>query len=159
MPLDYYAGGLRQYDPKRPCLAAESGVPPHLGSPFQFVLQHTEELCEFIRLELSSVEIQWTSLSDPERVQRIATIVGVAVGRFIHVHPFLNGNGRMSRVLWTVLLARLQLPRQLSIVRRPGPPYDTVMSEAMQGNYGPAVAMVLRALNDGPRPPAALPAP
>jgi fido (protein-threonine AMPylation protein) len=158
-PLDYYAGGLRQVDPRRPCLAQNVGVQPYMGSHFHHVLLDTEQLCEFIVRELSTLEVQWSGLADADRIRGIATIVGVAIGRFIHIHPFMNGNGRMSRVLWTVLLARLQLPRHLSIVKRPPPPYDQVMAEAMQGNYGPAVALVLQALNNGPVPPTKLPAP
>lgn len=81
------------------------------------------------------------------------SVLGVSVGAFVRIHPFVNGNGRTSRLLWTTLLGRFGLPPQLSVLRRPGPPYPHVMAAAMDQDYGPAVVMVLRALAQGPMPP------
>lgn len=159
VPLDYYAGGFRQDDPRRPCLACNVAVGGAKGFDYRVVLGAVEELCGFVAQELGHLELGWQALRLDERQQRIATVVGVAIGRFVHIHPFRNGNGRISRMFWTVLLARLGLPRQLSVLRRPGPPYGNVMEAAMAGNYAPAVAMVLRALAAGPMPPPTLPAP
>ncbi|MGH7285112.1 MAG: Fic family protein [Polyangiaceae bacterium] len=159
VPLDYYAGSFRQHDEKRPCLGIDVGVAGVAGFSFVLVLDAMNHLCRFIETQLASLELRWTELEGEKRMQRLAQIVGVAVGRFIHVHPFINGNGRLSRLLWSVLLARLGLPAKLSVIRRPGPPYDEVMAFAMRGDYGPAVELVLRALSEGPMPPSQLPLP
>jgi hypothetical protein len=109
-----------------------------------------DELCTRYRCELAALEFSWPELAPADQVQRVATIIGCAIGAFILIHPFLNGNGRMSRLLWRVLLYRMGLPDGVSVIRRPGPPYDAVMGEAMNGNFGPAVLMVLNAIAGAP---------
>lgn len=153
VPLDYYAGHFRQEHHEYICLGINVGVDNAPGFTFRVVVRAITQLCEYVDRELAVLEVRWSTLSPADRVQRIAMVVGVAVGRFVHIHPFINGNGRISRVLWTVLLARLGLPRQLSVLRRPGAPYGDVMQAAMRGDYGPAVAVVLQALRAGPAPP------
>jgi Fic/DOC family protein len=157
VPLDYYAGGFRQDDPKRLCLGQDVAVDGQHALPFVLVLSEMSKLCEFMNRNLVELELKWQHTSVQDRLRRVAQIVGTSIGRFIQIHPFLNGNGRMSRILWTVLLARLGLRPQISIVRRPGPPYGEVMQAAMRGNYGPAVAVVLSGLSRAPMPPRALP--
>ena len=159
VPLPYYAGGYRQHDPKRICLGVDSRVGNVPAVQHTLVVRAMDDLCQFLHQHIVNVEMQWNGLSPADRSIRIATIVGVAIGRFIQIHPFLNGNGRTSRILWAVLFARFKLPRQLSIARRPGGPYGVVMEAAMRGDPAPAIAMVARALAAGPLPPAALPLP
>jgi fido (protein-threonine AMPylation protein) len=102
--------------------------------------------------------MRWPLLSDADRVKGLAQLIGVVIARFIHIHPFLNGNGRVSRLLWAVLLWRFGLPQQVSVVRHPGGSYDSIMASAMKGDYAPAVHAVLIALMKK-RVPRTLPAP
>lgn len=151
VPVDYYAGSVRQLDSARPCLAqnvavqdgAGNSVP---GAPAPQVIAEINSFAEALRRALSSLELQWGQLAHVDRVRGVATVVGVFVGKFIQIHPFLNGNGRTSRLLWRVLLHRLGIPPQVSVVTRPSAPYSEVMSAAMVGNYGLAVAMILSGL-------------
>jgi fido (protein-threonine AMPylation protein) len=160
VPLPYYAGGYRQRDPKRICLGVDRAVGGVSAVPYQYVIATMVDLCQFIHQRISALELRWDALPSPNRADELATIVGVAIGRFIQIHPFLNGNGRTSRILWAVLFARFKLPRQFTVVRRPGAPYGEVMGAAMKGDFNPAIAMVARALRSGPLPPpAALPLP
>ena len=157
VPLPYYAGSFRQHDLKRPCLGRDLEIGGLPAVPHQHVLGEVEKLSDFVVRELTETELRWTATPLSERARRVAIIVGTAIGRFIHIHPFLNGNGRISRVFWTVLLARLGLPAQFSVVRRPEQPYGDVMRAAMTGDYAPAIKMVLTALARGPLPPLTLP--
>jgi fido (protein-threonine AMPylation protein) len=158
VPMDYYAGHFRQRDPQRPCLAADGGVKHPDGTllpatPNNIVLATMEAFERDLHSELVKTEGVWRSLTAEQRVLNTAAIVGMAVAKFIQIHPFINGNGRMSRMLWTVLTWRLGFPASASVVKRPGPPYGDVMDQAMRGNAGPAVALVLVALGKMAPPP------
>lgn len=151
VPLDYYAGEFRQLDIKRPCLANEVYVNGRQGFPFIDVLPAMSSFSLRLRREVARLEDLWPK-GDPNNLTReLAKIVGVAIGAFIHIHPFINGNGRTSRLLWTGLLSRYGFSPESSIVRRPGPPYPEVMKQVMSGDYGPAVALVLIALAKTPK--------
>ena len=145
VPLAYYAGNFRQQDFRRPCLAQNVRVGSVLGKPFQEVLSSIDSLFAQITVALRSFEKSWNDLSVSDRAARFATLVGIAVGEFIRIHPFLNGNGRTSRFIWEGLFYRLGLPPQYAVIRRPGAPYDQVMGQAMLGNFGPIIAVVLQA--------------
>ncbi len=145
-PVNYYAGGFRQDDPKRPCLARDIGVGSAVGEPYQSVLHALRTLFAEIDRAITSHFQRLVTLSARHRVLELAGIIGSAVGAFIKIHPFLGGNGRTSRVLWNALLRRFGLSYELSVPKRPGPPYPEVMSEAMKGNYAPTIAWVLAAM-------------
>lgn len=159
VPREYYAGNVRQTDGSRPCLARDVYVDGLPGLNFHAVIAAVQELFEFATTELAALDLRWDGLGDAMRIQSLATIIGTVVARFIQVHPFLNGNGRTSRLLWAVLLARFGLPPQVSVVRRPSAPYDSVMRAAMAGDYAPAVVMVLTALSSAAAPRVKLPVP
>lgn len=158
VPVLYYAGNFRQADARRVCLERDVAVDGVPGTPFREVLAHVLELDGWLLSEMSALDVAWPSLQPDERIHRLASTVGVAVARFVHIHPFLNGNGRMSRLLWRVLLFRMGFRKPgFSVMRRPGGSYPEAMRLAMRGQYGPAVAMVLRGLARGPLPTASLP--
>jgi len=151
VPLDYYAGEFRQLDIKRPCLATDVYVDGRPGFPFIDVLAAMSSFSSGLSGEVARLDELWAKGVPSNLTQELAKIVGVAIGEFIHIHPFINGNGRTSRLLWTGLLSRYGFSPELSIVRRPGPPYPKVMKQAMSGDYGPAVALVLIALAKAPK--------
>lgn len=151
VPLNYYAGNVRQDDWKRPCLGQNVQVDGVLGTHFEQVPQEFRKLLDQLEVKLRSLDLQWPNLDATARAKGLATVVGVAVTHFIKMHPFLNGNGRTSRFLWAVLLARFGCPPQFAVARRPGSPYPQVMAAAMRGNAAPAIAIVLRGLAVTPK--------
>lgn len=146
VPLGYYAGNFRGADVARfPCLWAGVGVGGLEGSPPQFVEGDIADLLDQVREFLSLVEV--SNQRPHESAKQLAMVIGTAVGRFVQVHPFMNGNGRTSRILWRALLARFGLPPHVGVLRRPAEDrYSKVMRSAMRGDFGPAVEMVLDAL-------------
>ena len=146
VPLPSYAGNIRQVRSKCPCLDTSVRVGEHEGSPAPKVKAHTKEACQKTRQLIAPLERDWPSLASQERLARLANALSYAVGRFIQIHPFCNGNGRMSRMLWAALLERYGVSYQASIVKRPGPPYAAVMATAMTGDFAPLMAVVLRGL-------------
>lgn len=156
-PLLYYAGNYRQDDPARICLGINVAVGEAPGADYSQVLREMRTLCRFMERELRQLDLSWPSLTHADRIKRLATIIGFSVGCFVKIHPFINGNGRTSRILWCALLSRMGLPPHVTVLRRPAQPYGHVMKCAMTGDYGPAVAMVFSALAAGQATSADLP--
>lgn len=148
----YYAGSFRQVDPKRPCLANDVFVPDaqgkrHCGAPHSEVLQRMNELCLWIRTQMGTL----SSAGDQYLPIAVDTI-SCSVGSFIRIHPFLDGNGRTSRLLWGAILGALGLPPQFAAVIRPPPPYPEIMRAAMAGDDGPLYdAVILHLANAVPQ--------
>ncbi|MCA9608716.1 MAG: Fic family protein [Myxococcales bacterium] len=154
-PCDYYAGAVRQAGTTtRPCLEYRVGVGNVEGSRPRNVKRDLRKLLREVDRRLAAVEKGWASLSLDKRVVEIATVIGTAVGWFIKIHPFVNGNGRLSRILWRALLKRYDLPPQMPVLEHPpGPVYDALMAAAMQGNYAPVVRHVYQTLRGAPHKP------
>src|SRR5208283_1002833 len=73
-------------------------------------------------------------------------IAGIAfvVGNFIQIHPFLNGNGRVSRLLASFLLLRFGMPPMQEYPRPPDDAYESVNAAAMVGDFGPLIEYILK---------------
>jgi len=116
------------------------------GSPPEQVLADSRELDEVLRQKLSALEAAWSGLTIADQHRRTARLVAEIIAGFIRIHPFVNGNGRMSRLLWAVLLVRLGLPMQLLTLTRPPEPYGEAMGKAMCGDLSHCMALVLQGL-------------
>jgi hypothetical protein len=64
----------------------------------------------------------------------------------------------LSRLLWTWILLRFNVPVQCRIHPRPDPPYSELMRASMRGDHGPLATHILRHLSACP-PSIAAPAP
>ena len=134
VPVVYYAGNYRQNDSTRICLKQDVHVGGIPGCDYQRVLQRVVDLFEKLRISVAQTELIWGNLSRPERAKRLALMLAAFIGEFIRIHPFINGNGRISRLLWAWGLMRFGIPVQCRVSPRPGPPYPDLMAEAMKGN-------------------------
>lgn len=151
VPLDYYAGNYRQNDPSRPCLGVNVHVDGVAGSDYRQVLSDLRTLIADIRNELSAFEVRWSRLSPQQRTLHFALILGSLVGRFIQIHPFLDGNGRVSRLIWAWGLLRFGVPIQARICPRPSTTqYGDIMAECMRGEYRPLVLTIIEHLGTYP---------
>jgi hypothetical protein len=99
-----------------------------------------------VQAELRSLEVTWPLLVPNDRALKLAHILAHLVGRFIQIHPFLDGNGRTSRLVWAWGLLRFGLPIQARIAPRPGFPYSVIMQSCMQGDFAPLTLHVLHHL-------------
>jgi fido (protein-threonine AMPylation protein) len=150
VPVDYYAGNFRQDDAARPCLGTPVSVGGINGAAFQDVLNRMDRLLENLRISIGLTELHWAGLPPPERARRVAVIIAAGAGEFIRIHPFVNGNGRTSRLLWRWALHRFGVPAHVRITPRPEQPYGVIMANSMQGNDGPLAIEVLRHLAQNP---------
>ncbi len=99
VPLDYYAGNFRQRHNEMVCL----GIDVHVGGipaiSFHRVLAAMATLNDQLRKSLAQTELRWEVLTPEQRAHHVAGIAAVLIGTFIRVHPFRNGNGRLSRLI------------------------------------------------------------
>ena len=115
------------------------------GFPFAAATQVPRLLVEFERKYLA----RWTPcnrLSDDELVQAIAeTHV-----EFILIHPFREGNGRLSRLLADVMAVQAgHAPLDYSSWESEKPRYIAAIHAGFSGNYAPMCACVRQALKAG----------
>jgi fido (protein-threonine AMPylation protein) len=150
VPLDYYAGNWRGIDKLRPCLQENVSVGGISGSDFRFVQRHMFGLFHVVRLQLSQLELNWAQLQPSQRALRLAITAANFIGGFVQIHPFLNGNGRTSRLLWRWCLLRFGVPVQCCVYPRPKHPYGDLMRDAMRGDYRPLTIYILDHLANNP---------
>jgi fido (protein-threonine AMPylation protein) len=148
VPLDYYAGHFRKNNNERICLEMNVHVCGIPSTPFQNVLQEIYLLFDELKINLENLEINWKIIAPKERTWRLAILLSYCVGKFIKIHPFINGNGRASRFLWLWFLLRFGVPKQVRVSSRPNPPYQDLMREAMNGNYSALTIYVFEYLKN-----------
>ena len=157
--FDYYAGHFRQIDSRRPCLNQMIGVvgPNFRGLP-GVVPAHVPKLMERItkiyKEEIRKLELDWDTLTESQRIGHLAMALATFVGQFIKIHPFINGNGRVSRLVWRWGVLRYEVPPQVGIIPRPDPPYSSLMDSAMRGDFNPLAGFIIDYLAQNiPNPP------
>lgn len=146
VPISYYAGNFRGIYRDKPCLQAIAWVGSVAGSPPHAVATDFSSVERTYRSYAVDGELNWPSLTPEARVKAFVKTVAEAVGGCIRVHPFMNGNGRTSRLLWLSLAARYGLPPQVRIAPRPDPPYGELMRAAMAGDLRPLQLFILQCL-------------
>lgn len=147
VPLPYYAGHYRGVDHARPCLATQVRVGSIDALDYRLVRDYLSDLFERVQVQFTQLELRWAQLSPADRACQLAIAIANLVGGFIQIHPFINGNGRTSRLLWRWCLMRFGVPPQVCTHPRPDPPYASVMEAAMRGDYRPFVIYVLQHLS------------
>ncbi len=148
VPLAYYAGNFRQIRPEMPCLNVEVRVNGCQGSPAQNAQADVTQLFLWFNREWSTLAGMWPSLAPKKRAVFAAILIGGLVGRFVQIHPFVNGNGRLSRLLWAFALTSAGVDPQVRIRLRPTVhSYSQAMAAAMGGDFTPVRAMVYRHLS------------
>lgn len=150
VPIPYYAGHYRCNDPKFPCLATDVLIGGHRGAPYadvpRLMHEHSLEMQEAIRRTDKYIS------SNPTYANRVRAVVQLAAlyaGRFIQIHPFLNGNGRMSRLTSNYVFGRYGYPAAY-FLPYPRPTaagdYETATAACMVGDFNPLFRYLLASL-------------
>ena len=151
VPIGYYAGNFRQVNPSFPCLNCDVGVDGIPGSSPDCVGRDIALLFQELQRVTAGFQTAWPELAPEKRALHLAIILGYMVGRFIQIHPFLNGNGRISRLLWAWGLWRFGVPAQVRVRRHPeNPTYNSIMAKAMRGDFNPLALFILSHLSQFP---------
>ncbi len=147
VPLTDYAGNMRQVTASMPCLNGDVLFGGRLGSAPGVVASEMQVLCAAINTRTQQLDRNADGLTDEALVGAVAAAVARAVAEFIRIHPYVNGNGRTSRVLWRAVAGRLGFPASISVGERPQEPYVSCLHEAINGRIGPLVARVLMTIS------------
>lgn len=150
VPKAYYAGNFRSVDPDKPCLAYPVFVGTNPGAPFAQVPDLMKEYSSQLAVYTAETdEYVHSAVTEVEKARAVLQLVAFAVGRFIQIHPFTNGNGRMSRLLANYFLHRYDKPLLFSEAAYPRPldPSYAASSEAcMRGDFSLMFRYVLKAI-------------
>jgi len=146
-PVAYYAGHYRGFDAARPCLFQDV--------QFGQNGKHKGTAKIHVRGEMSRLQFRYVKwLEELDRRQQSVSIVpstkraecvlliALAVAQFIQVHPFINGNGRTSRIIINFFLIRFGM-RPMQDYPRPPDPYLSVLDVALSGQYAPLCDYIL----------------
>ena len=124
LPVPYFAGEIRNSDPRFPELF---GYEVRVGQRFRVPSSDVPEaLASFEASFTEAVNVVDHQMGyDIERdisrddAELYVTLVAVAHGEWIRIHPFANGNGRVARLWAHWLAARYNLPPLLPVKPRP----------------------------------------
>ncbi len=150
VPLYYYAGNYRQDSFAKPCLAGGVNVGSLKGISALQVPAAMDQLMTRVRALVVDFELRWEEKTQRERAVFISNFIGWFVANFVRIHPFVNGNGRTSRLIWTWGILRYGLPAQCRIRLRPDPPYESLMKAAMKGDHAPLTLHILELIAGTP---------
>lgn len=138
VPVPYYAGYYRGEDPARPCLDAEVHVSGAFGAPAAEVEPRMKAFSEQLVQATIATDEYVEAHSTIERIRAAAQIAAFAGGSIIQIHPFINGNGRMARMVMNFFLHRYLHTIPFFIDRPSHPDYSTASKVAMfEGNFSP----------------------
>ena len=136
VPKGYYAGNFRSDDPSLPCLQVDIEVPPNPGAPFSDVPRLMRELSrEIATYTIQTEKFISSEVTEADRACAILQLTAFIVTKFIKIHPFLNGNGRIARLLTNYFLYRYGYRLLFeNPLPRPPSPYDTASAACMTGD-------------------------
>lgn len=125
------------------------GVPSqHVTSECDSFLEVANALLRALDLRLPRVQLDGL---DPDAVLAVAEASAWMHAELVRIHPFVNGNGRMSRLLCNAVLVRYRLAPVLRLRPRPGGGYASACAAAMRGDHSPMVEYVVDQIRDRAR--------
>ncbi|MGO9862578.1 MAG: Fic family protein [Terriglobales bacterium] len=143
VPLPYYAGNFRCEDHRHPCLAIDVGVRDAVsgqlrtGTAFKDVEKSMGEFsAEMVKMTDETDDYVAATKSLADHAKAAVQLSAFCEGRILQIHPFINGNGRMSRITADYFLYRYGLPwAYYPPIVRPGLPYERASDQCMLGDY------------------------
>lgn len=88
---------------------------------------------------------------DRDGLEAVIELTAWAHSEWVRIHPFCNGNGRITRLLSNAILMRYGLPPALRLRPRPTSPYGHAGAEGMNKNPKPMESLLRRLLRNFPK--------
>lgn len=88
--------------------------------------------------------IEW--LNKEGKKIHIIEAASVLHHKFVHIHPFLDGNGRTGRLVMNLLLLKAGYPLVI-ILKNDRKKYYKALREADEGNYAPLVLLIAQSID------------
>lgn len=145
VPLDYYAGNYRSDDGRYPCLQKDVHVGGRPGAHYKDVPRLMAEFSnEFVGAVESTDSFLSRGPSPTERARAVVQLAAFGMGKLIQIHPFLNGNGRISRLIANYVFRRYGYPLPYyQPYARPGGAYAPACEACMSGDFNPLYRYLL----------------
>jgi fido (protein-threonine AMPylation protein) len=145
VPIPYYAGNYRSDNPQRPCLRRDVAIGGQNGAPFAQVPEFMRQWSnEFHTRIVKTDDYVGSNPSPTNRARAVLQLAALSAGKFLGIHPFLNCNGRTSRLITNYVLHRYDYPMPYyNPYPRPGAPYAQATAASMVGNYTPMFQYLL----------------
>jgi len=156
LPVAYYAGEVRDDDPRFPELIGyEVEVGRLRGVAARAVpgeLEHFEEAIQRAVDRLDAALGAGRPTADNDELRSVLTLCALTHGEWVRIHPFANGNGRIARLWANWCALRYGLPPFVRLRPRPaGDAYGHAAAESMRGEHRPMVGVFAELLEDGLR--------
>jgi len=103
--------------------------------------------------QLAELDANWAKLDRTAQAGTLAATLAHLVGEFVRIHPFINGNGRTSRLLWRLMCMRLRYNPGIAIAPRPKGKYEAAMEPCMRGDYVPLTRLIFESIVAASMPP------
>jgi fido (protein-threonine AMPylation protein) len=151
VPLWYYAGNVRQDDHAKPCLKVDVHVNGVTGTHWTDVEDQMKRFsAELERATNATDEYLATARPMEQRVKVAAQIAAFAGGTIIRIHPFLNGNGRMARLVMNFFIHRYLGIMPFYIDRPKHPDYSSASAAVMgSGSFIPLMQYLVEIIAQG----------
>ena len=150
VPVGYYAGHFRSDDLRYPCIAVNVGVGPYPGAPFSEVPNRMGRFSSDLSYYTARTDTYVRDASDPKKqLEAAAQLAAFCACKIVQIHPFINGNGRISRLAANFFLHRYGLRFALDRLRptRPtSPSYVDAAAHCMQGRHDSLFRYILTCL-------------
>ncbi len=153
-PFDYYAGEVRDSDPRFPDLIGYEidvgGIP---GTPSALVPAALEQFEERAQAAVARLDEAIPLSAAPHalsaaQLHGVLTLCAFLHGEWVRVHPFANGNGRTARMWANWAALRYGLPPFVTIKPRPDQPYGAAAMASMRGEHRVTLAVFAQMLRD-----------
>jgi fido (protein-threonine AMPylation protein) len=152
-PHPDYLGNFRNLDKVPECLQdLHVHVAGVYGSPPDAVLDDVDQFISEFRDRTEHIDKIWGALKDVKTIFGVDQIVKLAAwshGEWVRIHPFMNGNGRTSRLWVNYVLLRYDFP-PIAIRPRPPSPYGVAAMASMRdGDHTLMESMMWQLLFEG----------
>jgi Fic family protein len=152
LPVDYYAGEVRDSDQQFPELIGyEVTVGEHPGALSADVPAALKVFEGQLQDVIAAVDSAIPIADGPQNLGQLHTVIDVcagAHGRWVQIHPFANGNGRIARIWANWCAMRYGLPPFVRLRPRPeGLAYALAAFASMTGDYRPMIGVFANMLD------------
>lgn len=134
-PHPDYLGNFRNLDKVPECLR---NVNVHVGDiagvPYDQVLNAVDKFIGEFTASVQAFDGMWDALKTVKTVFAVDQMIKMAAwahGEWVWIHPFINGNGRTSRLWVSYVFLRYGFP-PIAVRPRPGSPYDLAAARSMR---------------------------
>ena len=118
-------------------------VGEHVGVSSAHVQRHLEGFITVLGNMLQQLDAAAPHIAelDLDGFQAAVEVAAWAHSQWARIHPFVNGNGRIARVLANTILMRYGVRPALRLRPRPGDGYADACAAAMSGDWGDHLPM------------------